>query len=204
MCPPPVQCRKINQRQSSQNVASSNGMNIHIDQWTRSQARSSRMPRAGSWQQMTLWILTYCCDVRQQRRTLSTQPHTTCSPWIYSGWQDARLSLKITTSISMTWVTRRSQDLAVLSFKDGGTYRTALWWILLVTCVNIKNKNIDTYLSTLLPPEILGDSKASLLETVYNAYKLKNQPKQIHYYHAATGFPTKIHVTQGHQEWLLC
>jgi hypothetical protein len=65
---------------------------------------------------------------------------------------------------------------------------TNLWHVPLVHPVT--NNNTETILCDQPPTEFLPQCPPPL-DAIYNAYKLKMQPKLVRYHHAAAGFPTK-------------
>jgi hypothetical protein len=65
---------------------------------------------------------------------------------------------------------------------------TNLWRIPLVP--HVTNNNTETVLCDRPPTEFLPQ-RPPPLDTIYNVYELKTQPKLVHYHHAAARFPTK-------------
>ena len=54
----------------------------------------------------------------------------------------------------------------------------------------VRNNNTDTVIVNQPPTKFLPE-RPPPSDAIHNVYKLKTQPELIHYYHTATGFPTK-------------
>jgi hypothetical protein len=65
---------------------------------------------------------------------------------------------------------------------------TILWRVPLVP--HVTTNNTETVLCNRPPTEFLPQCPPTL-DTIYNVYELKTQPKLVRYHHAAAGFPTK-------------
>ncbi len=78
---------------------------------------------------------------------------------------------------------------------------TRLWCISLMGVV--RNNNTNTVIVNRPPTEFLPE-RPPPTNAIHKVYELKMQPELVPYYHAAAGFPTKIHLGQGHHKQAVC